>query len=81
MKLQSIINLKENGILPFQRFRRKSWKTNSFFPNKFISFDVTNNMVEDDNIDGGGSRYWGATYTDLIANDWEWFEEKAWYEK
>lgn len=52
----------------------------SFYPNKFISFDATNNMVEDDNKEGGGSRYWSADYSDLTANDWEWFEEKAWYE-
>ena len=81
MKLQSIVNLKQNGVLPFPRFRRRFWnKFAMWHPDVFITFDENNNFIEDDNKEGGGSRYWQAGYDDLIADDWEWFEEKAWYE-
>ena len=65
--------------MPFERFRRKTWKSRNFAPNTFIFF-IGNIFEEDDNFDGGGSRTWNASYDDLTANDWEWFEEEAWYE-
>lgn len=79
MKLHSIIAQHSAGIIPYERFRRLEW-SNSQYPNKFVYIDKSNNMMEDDNVDGGGSRYYNAGYDDILATDWEWFTEKAWFE-
>ena len=80
MKLQSIVNMKRNGILPFNRFRRKLWLSYEVSPDMFVYLDETNSFILDDNKEGEGSRTWHPTYYDLIANDWVWFEGKAWWE-
>ena len=80
MKLHSILALHSAGILPYERFRRRAW-SKSRYPNMFVSIDESNNMMEDDNVDGGGARYYTAGYDDMVATDWEWFTDIAWFEK
>jgi hypothetical protein len=86
MKLQEVLEryIDTRISVPTVRIARESAIPDHYqYPKRFIEISFTSSIImeEDDNLEGGGRRYWEASAEDILADDWEYFDEPSWWEK